>query len=160
MFLLFLQICFSAGTTKEDKPSGISEFVIYAGRLIYNDTNDAGCIACDGSCTEENALKLADYGVVGFTWTKDSHICSLHVLEKEYDLAEAMVIYNGFDWVEENKNNTGPLYLYQYPRDKDQESLNAMCYYGILIQGTRNIASEVNTTLIGVVVVIMITWNG
>jgi len=190
MFLLFLQICFSAGTTEEDEPSGITKFVIYAGRLIFNDDNDASCIACNGSCTEENAvkphswtaslqfdkagetqygdfelcydyaLKVAEYGVAGFTWTKDNHSCSLHVLDKEYDLSEAMVIYNGFDWIEENHYNTGPIYLGQYPSYKDEGSLDALCYYGILIQGSPNIASEVNTVLIGLVVIIMITWNG
>lgn len=190
MFLLFIQICLSAGTTEEDSPSGISEFVMYAGRLTWNDDNNGSCIACNGTCTEENAvkphswtallefymsgelqygdiemcneyaMKAAEYGVVGYTWTKDTHSCSLHVLEKDYDISEAMVRYNGFDWIEENPDNTGPLYLVKYPSTKDVGSLKAMCYYGVLIQGPRNISSEVNTVLIGLVVIIMISWNG
>lgn len=189
MFLFFLQICLSAGTTEESS-SAINKFDMYAGRLIYNDDNNGSCIACNGSCTKENAvkprswtaslefytsgeleygdidmcneyaMKVAAHGVVGYTWTKETHSCSLHVLENEYDISEAMVRYNGFDWILENPNNTGPLYLVKFDSTRDVGSLKAMCYYGVLIEGPPNISSEVNTGLIGIVVIIMITWNG
>jgi len=186
MFLLFLQLCFSANTTEEDDV-GTNIFAIYAGRLIYHNDTDGSCIACNGTCDEahavgphswtatlkyekagkvmygtldmcnEYALKVTDY-VVGYTWTESSHNCSLHVQGKKQNIAEEMMIYNGFTWEEENRVNNGPLFLSRL--DDDPQSLDARCYYMVVIKGPSNMAREMYTLIIGTVVLVMITWNG
>merc|ERR1712083_637677 len=158
------------------------------GRLIYHtDDTDGSCIACNGSCIKDNevephswtaslvfekdgktqygewelcneyALKVAEY-VVGYTWNKLNHSCSLHVLANQQNISEEMVIYNGFHWQEVYPENDGPLYLARL--EKDEASLDATCYYINIIKGQPNIATEMNAVLIALVVILMITWNG
>lgn len=179
----------AASSSDDDATTTIDIFERYAGNLIYNDT-DGSCIACNGSCVEEHAVSphswtakleyilndetnyndvetckgyatdVAQYGVVAFTWRSSDHLCSLHVLDVTHNIAEEMINFNGFDWVEENPYNTGPLFLVRYPKETDADTVDAMCYYGLNINQTPNIAREANQMIIITVVVIMIVWNG
>jgi len=151
---------------------------------------DGSCIACNGSCTreyavsphswtakleytvgdyvytneidkcEEYATSTAEYGVVAYTWWESEHICRLHVTTSEENIAELMINYNGFNWTEEHRYNTGPLFLVRYPTDTDESTMQAQCYYGLNINQTPNIAKEANKVIIATVVVIMLAWNG
>jgi len=194
MFLILLQICFSASAPEEDSGSiVINKWQIYKGMLTYDDDvggTDGSCIACNGSCIpghevkphswtaileytrdgevehgdfglcQEYAQNVVQYGVVAFTWRTNTYSCSLHVIENDHNISEEMWIFNRFEWREENPKNTGPLYLAKFPSEKYYRNLTAMCYYGLNVKGTQNMASEMNVALIVSVVVIMLSWNG
>jgi len=183
--LYFRRVLCGSSEDTDASTTRIDIFERYAGNLIYNNT-DGSCIACNGSCTEDNAvaphswtatlytlgnvvldemcesyaMAVAEYGVVAFTWWEDEHKCSLHVTTSEYNISEYMVIHNGFDWIEEHPYNTGPLFLVRYPQDTDESTVDAQCYYGLNINQTPNIAREANQLIIATVVIIMIAWNG
>jgi len=190
MFLLLL-VCLWAGDEEYHEENIVNKFSLYAGNLIYDD-NDGRCIACDGSCTRENAVSprswfavleyLSDgkllqldfsycekyakagipYGVAAFTWTKSSHNCSLHVLDDfKHNIAEKMKVYNGFDWQQVNRNNTGAIYVAKFPSGIDKESIDSMCYFGLHVKGeVSSVASMADKILITVVILLLVSWNG
>jgi len=168
--------------------STIDLFELYAGNLIYSDNQDGSCIACNNSiCDRDNAVSphswtavleydtlegetvyedldrcrayaadVAEFGVKAFTWNNLNHTCSLHVLENEHDIATAMFVHNHFTWLHENPENKGPLFLVRYP--SVPVDADAVCYYGLDINRTPNIAKQANILIIITVVIIVVSW--
>jgi len=167
----------------------IDLFELYAGNLIYSNNLDGSCIACShGICNETNAVKphswtavleyynvdgdkvyqdldrcrayaadVAEFGVKAFTWKEENHTCSLHVLGNNHDISVEMYTHNHFTWIHEYPENTGPLFLVRYP--SVSVDVDAVCYYGLNINSTPNIATETNVLIIVSVIIIIISWN-
>lgn len=163
-------------------------FALYAGNLEFSNKSDGSCIACNGSCSGSTAVRphswtadlvyerdnvtyyndlemcrgyahaVNQYGVKAFTWKYSTRTCSLHVLDVTYNIGAEMTNYNGFEWIEENVDNTGSIILVTYP--KTAEEVDTSCYYGLDINETPNITKEGNVGLIIFVVVTIIAWNG
>merc|ERR1719474_864793 len=71
-----------------------------------------------------------------------------------------MKVYNGFDWKEVEKDNTGALYVAKFPTNIDEESIDSLCYFGLHVKGEVSITSVTNKIIITVVVLLMVSWNG
>jgi len=117
--------------------------------IYYNDED-----GCRGY-----AKDVAEFGVVAFTWKNSSRQCSLHVLAETHNINAKMHKHNAYVWVEENPNNTGPLFLVRYPTSLSTEEIDAVCYYGLNINNTPNVVMELNMVIIITVVIIIISWN-
>jgi len=168
--------------------STIELYELYAGNLIYSNYEDGSCIACKGACNETSAVPphswtavlnynnskgeivyedvdrcrayaadVAEFGVKAFTWNKRTKECSLHVLAETTDIGLEMWVHNRFEWKHEHVENTGPLFLVRYPSKRVEA--DAVCYYGLNINNTPNIARETNILIIITVVIIIISWN-
>jgi len=190
LFLLLQICFAGPAVSDESTTIAINKFAHYTGNTTYVEGTDGSCIACNGDCVEENVVKphswstllvftkngeehhedfelcqeyaydVVQFGAVAFTWTKSTYSCSIHVLDSKENIQEEMKIYNGFDWKEENHNNTGPLFLATWPSGKPVDNLDSMCYYGLHITGPKNISSMMNKLIIAGVIILMIGWNG
>lgn len=179
---LYLRIVSAASKSDKSKTKEINVFERYAGSLIYK-PDDGRCIACDGTCDSEHfvlphswtaqlgatndlasckqyALSVAKFGVVGFTWWKSDHNCSLHVLGEKHNIAYEMINFNGYKWVEENHNNTGPLILARYLEKYNETAIDALCYYGLENNPSSNIVPEMTILMFIVVVGVMVAFYG
>jgi len=178
---LLLRIVYTAKESDENKPK-INIFERYAGNLIYSE-NDGQCIACNEICDKDHsvlphswiaklgknstfenckhyALSVAEFGVVAFTWWKSDRNCSLHVLDEEEDISKEMINFNGYHWVEINKNNIGPLILARYPVIYNETAIDALCYSGLEINPSRYIVPQLNVLMFIGVVGTMLAFYG
>lgn len=127
--------------------TAVLEYVNYEGNIESEDLDRCRAYAAD----------VAEFGVRAFTWNKVNHTCSLHVLEDTHDIATEMFLHNHFEWVHENPENKGPLFLVRYP--SVPVDVAAVCYYGLNINNTPNIVRESNVVIIITVVIIIVSWN-
>jgi len=186
MFFLLLSIYFNtvlyaASAYEEEDKVRINIFERYAGSLTYG--GDGRCIACeDNICNADHvyaprswnatlgqksdfqscwdyAMRVGDFGIVAFTWVFSTRECLLHVEKGEHNVSAEMVNFNGYEWNKQDWDNTGPIFRTRYPKDKyGDDSVKAVCYYGLKTNRVRNIVTEMNLFYFTIVVMTMVLW--